>query len=407
MRHRRRAPRRRDPLDQARPRGRAEPRAHLPEGRRAQGPARGSRPAAPAGATHRDRLGADRAGPQAFDEIERRIGAMRARHGHDAVAIYAGNPTVHNLGAMLGIGDFIRAVRTPQPVFRDQRGPAAAHGGVARDVRPPVPDAGAGRGPHAAVRLHRRQSGRVRRLDHGRAGLREARRGAARARRAVHRRSTRGAPSRRRSPTSTCRCAPAPTCSCCSALLHEVFAAGAPTSGISQRSVVGLEALREAVLALRPRAARRAHRHSARAHRRGSRSEIVRRAARAGLRPRRRLHAGVRRAGAVADLLPERGDRPPRQRGRHDVRRAGRGPDARLRLEGPLRQVPLARARAAGVRQRAAGRGARRGDPDRGRGPRSRAAHVRRQPGALDAERPAARSRRSRASTSWSRWTCT
>jgi anaerobic selenocysteine-containing dehydrogenase len=49
---------------------------------------------------------------EAFEEIERRIGAVRARHGHDAVAIYAGNPTAHNLGAMLTIGDFIRAVRT-------------------------------------------------------------------------------------------------------------------------------------------------------------------------------------------------------------------------------------------------------------------------------------------------------
>jgi anaerobic selenocysteine-containing dehydrogenase len=48
----------------------------------------------------------------AFDEIERRVGEVRRRHGQDAVAIYAGNPTVHNLGAMLGIGDFIRAVRT-------------------------------------------------------------------------------------------------------------------------------------------------------------------------------------------------------------------------------------------------------------------------------------------------------
>lgn len=48
----------------------------------------------------------------AFDEVEGRITAVRKRHGQDAVAIYAGNPTVHNLGAMLGIGDFIRAVRT-------------------------------------------------------------------------------------------------------------------------------------------------------------------------------------------------------------------------------------------------------------------------------------------------------
>jgi anaerobic selenocysteine-containing dehydrogenase len=48
----------------------------------------------------------------AFAEVERRIGEVRARHGNDAVALYAGNPTVHNLGAMLGIGDFIRAVHT-------------------------------------------------------------------------------------------------------------------------------------------------------------------------------------------------------------------------------------------------------------------------------------------------------
>jgi anaerobic selenocysteine-containing dehydrogenase len=50
--------------------------------------------------------------PEAFDEVERRVGAVRSRHGNDAVAIYVGNPVVHNLGAMLGIGDFIRSVRT-------------------------------------------------------------------------------------------------------------------------------------------------------------------------------------------------------------------------------------------------------------------------------------------------------
>jgi anaerobic selenocysteine-containing dehydrogenase len=48
----------------------------------------------------------------AFDEVERRIAEVRERRGPNAVAIYAGNPTVHNLGAMLGVGDFIRAVRT-------------------------------------------------------------------------------------------------------------------------------------------------------------------------------------------------------------------------------------------------------------------------------------------------------
>jgi anaerobic selenocysteine-containing dehydrogenase len=48
----------------------------------------------------------------AFDEVERRIGEVRQRHGGDAVALYLGNPTVHNLGAMLGVGDFIRAAST-------------------------------------------------------------------------------------------------------------------------------------------------------------------------------------------------------------------------------------------------------------------------------------------------------
>src|SRR5215218_320541 len=48
----------------------------------------------------------------AFDEIERQTRAIRGMHGNDAVAIYAGNPTVHNLGAMLSIGAFIRSLRT-------------------------------------------------------------------------------------------------------------------------------------------------------------------------------------------------------------------------------------------------------------------------------------------------------
>jgi anaerobic selenocysteine-containing dehydrogenase len=49
---------------------------------------------------------------EAFDEVEHRIGAVRERHGRDAVALYFGNPTVHNLGAMLTVGDFIRALGT-------------------------------------------------------------------------------------------------------------------------------------------------------------------------------------------------------------------------------------------------------------------------------------------------------
>ncbi len=48
----------------------------------------------------------------AFEEIEQRIGAVRKTHGNDAVAVYLGNPTVHNLGATLNVGNFIRALNT-------------------------------------------------------------------------------------------------------------------------------------------------------------------------------------------------------------------------------------------------------------------------------------------------------
>ena len=37
----------------------------------------------------------------AFDLIEDRLGSIRSQHGDDAVALYLGNPTVHNSGAML------------------------------------------------------------------------------------------------------------------------------------------------------------------------------------------------------------------------------------------------------------------------------------------------------------------
>ena len=38
---------------------------------------------------------------QAFDEVEQGIRAVQAKHGRHAVAFYAGNPTVHNMGAMM------------------------------------------------------------------------------------------------------------------------------------------------------------------------------------------------------------------------------------------------------------------------------------------------------------------
>ena len=77
----------------------------------------------------------------------------------------------------------------------------------------------------------------------------------------------------------------------------------------------------------------RTHGHRPRA-RGAPRAGDRRRAACAGLWPGRSLHAGVWRAHDLAHLLPQPADGAPRQRGRHDVRRARRRPDARLRLEG-------------------------------------------------------------------------
>jgi anaerobic selenocysteine-containing dehydrogenase len=37
---------------------------------------------------------------------------VQRRHGRDAIASYVGNPTVHSLGAMLFVGDFLRSLRT-------------------------------------------------------------------------------------------------------------------------------------------------------------------------------------------------------------------------------------------------------------------------------------------------------
>jgi anaerobic selenocysteine-containing dehydrogenase len=37
---------------------------------------------------------------EAFDLVARRLGQIRAAHGRDAIALYQGNPTVHNLGLM-------------------------------------------------------------------------------------------------------------------------------------------------------------------------------------------------------------------------------------------------------------------------------------------------------------------
>lgn len=48
----------------------------------------------------------------AFDLVAERLKAIVAEHGDDAVAIYLGNPNVHNSGTLLSYGGFLRALRT-------------------------------------------------------------------------------------------------------------------------------------------------------------------------------------------------------------------------------------------------------------------------------------------------------
>ena len=49
---------------------------------------------------------------EALDEAARGLAAVQAAHGRDAVAVYLGNPNVHNYGALLGTQVLQRALRT-------------------------------------------------------------------------------------------------------------------------------------------------------------------------------------------------------------------------------------------------------------------------------------------------------
>ena len=49
---------------------------------------------------------------QAFDLVAERLRAVRAEHGRDAIGVYQGNPTAHNLGLMTHGQVFLRGLRT-------------------------------------------------------------------------------------------------------------------------------------------------------------------------------------------------------------------------------------------------------------------------------------------------------
>jgi len=188
---------------------------------------------------------------EAFDEIEQRVGAIRARHGHDAVAIYAGNPTVHNLGAMLGIGDFIRAVRTRNlysATSVDQLPHmVASHAMFGHQFLMPVPDVDRtqlfvciGGNPVASGGSIMGAPGFARRVE----ALRK------RGGRFIvidPRRTESAAIADEYLPVQ-----PGTDVFLLLGLLHEVFASGRVSPGHLANNMVGLEALREAVLTFDP-----------------------------------------------------------------------------------------------------------------------------------------------------------
>ncbi|HEY8559038.1 MAG TPA: molybdopterin-dependent oxidoreductase [Pyrinomonadaceae bacterium] len=49
---------------------------------------------------------------EAFDEIAAKIGGIQTKHGGNAVAVFQGNPSVHNFGTLLSSGELLKALKT-------------------------------------------------------------------------------------------------------------------------------------------------------------------------------------------------------------------------------------------------------------------------------------------------------
>ena len=51
---------------------------------------------------------------RAFDEVAAKLDTLRKEHGDDSIAIYQGNPTVHNVGALTHGQLFFQSIKTRQ-----------------------------------------------------------------------------------------------------------------------------------------------------------------------------------------------------------------------------------------------------------------------------------------------------
>ena len=85
---------------------------------------------------------------EAFAAIDAGLGPILEEGGRDAVAVYAGNPTAHNLAAMIYLRVFLRALGSQEHLLGVVGGPDAEALLRRPHVRPLDLDPGAGRRPH-------------------------------------------------------------------------------------------------------------------------------------------------------------------------------------------------------------------------------------------------------------------
>ena len=236
-------------------------RLRLPEGRRDRRGARRSRPAAPADAPHARPAASSRS-----PGTTRSISVARAPErdprratARDAVAIYFGNPIVHNHGALAAAPGPAERARHAQLHQRRLAGHQPALRRLVLSLRQLVVDPGPRRRSHRLLPLHRRQPARLAtaassRAPNMRARLRAHPRSAA----ARSWSSIRAAPRRRARPTSTSPSAPAATPRFLLAMVQRAGRARARRPRRDRRAATGWDEIERAPARAHARARRRA-----------------------------------------------------------------------------------------------------------------------------------------------------
>ena len=330
----------------------------------------------------------------ALAEAAERITAIQRTHGRNAVGLYAGNPTVHGHGAILGIPLLSRALggRSRFSATSVDQLPQmlAALEMFGHQLLLPVPDVDRtafflvlGANPIASNGSLMTAPGIAHRLSAlrargGRLVVVDPRRTETAAVADLH-----------------VAVRPGGDAALLLGMLHVILGEGLDRPGRLADFTDGLDRLRE--IAARHPPERVAGRAGVAPDADPLAGPGVRRLAqRRVLRPGRDLHPGVRRHRLLAGERAQRRDREPRpgrRRHVHHPRRGRRGAERAPGLAGQLRAFPQPGAWTARVRRGASGGDAGGGDRDPGRGPDPRPRHLRRESGALGAQRPPARPR--------------